>query len=213
MAERRCRYRLRFRSPVGVFTGLGIAGLVDRTVVRDAAGLPVIPGSTVKGRLRFFAERVLRAAPEEPGSYSIHGVNRPHCKDPADACTLCRLFGNPSLPAGVRVGPAKIPRETAELFGRLLGADRNPVLRPDVDLRPGIAVSRRRRSALPNFLFFDAPVPAVTFHARLRLSPAPGDPELQFLVGVGHLVDALGARKAAGRGCLDGGVIIEVDST
>jgi hypothetical protein len=31
-----CVYYLRFRTPVSVFTGLGIAGLLDRTVVRAA---------------------------------------------------------------------------------------------------------------------------------------------------------------------------------
>jgi hypothetical protein len=33
-------YTLTFCAPVSIFTGLGIAGLIDRTVVRDANGLP-----------------------------------------------------------------------------------------------------------------------------------------------------------------------------
>ena len=40
MPESARTYALTFRAPVGVFTGLGIAGLVDRTVVRDADGVP-----------------------------------------------------------------------------------------------------------------------------------------------------------------------------
>lgn len=211
MAERAATYRLTFRSPVGIFTGLGIAGLVDRTVVRDAGGLPYVPGSSVKGRLRFFAERALRVAPAEVG-LSVHDRDRPHCKRFAAACTLCRLFGNPSIPAAVRLGEARLEDGVAELFRRLLAADPNPVLRPDVEVRPGIALSRRRRSAVPDHLFFDETVPAVTFRGRLALGRDLRAGEVAFLQAAGRLVDALGARKAAGRGELDGGVRIEVET-
>lgn len=206
------RYRLVFRSPVGVFTGLGVAGLVDRVVVRDASGLPHIPGSTVKGRLRFFAERVLTNAPAEAAELRRHRPDRPHCKDFAHACTVCRLFGNPAIPARLRVGPAVLPAPTADLFRQLLAADPNPVLRPDAELRPGIAVSRRLRSVVPDHLFFDETVPAVTFEGHLRLAKDLRDDEITFLQGVGRLVDALGSRKSAGRGRLDGGIRIEVDA-
>src|SRR5215831_16622769 len=64
-------YTIMFRSPVGVFTGLGVAGLVDRTMVREADGLPYIPGSSVKGRLRFFADRLLKSG-TLPNGYRIH---------------------------------------------------------------------------------------------------------------------------------------------
>lgn len=100
-------YTLRFETPVAVMTGLGIAGLVDRTVVRDDHGLPYVPGSTVKGRLRFFAERVLWSGrPPEP--YGVHERGGPECKVPASACTLCRLFGGRGVPGLLRVGPAHL---------------------------------------------------------------------------------------------------------
>ena len=51
MGNRQFTYMLEFRGPLSIFTGLGIAGLVDRTVVRGSDGLPNVPGSTVKGRL------------------------------------------------------------------------------------------------------------------------------------------------------------------
>lgn len=213
MPDRELRFELVFRTPVGVFTGLGVAGLVDRVVIRDARGLPYIPGSTVKGRLRFFAERVLRSAPEKAGELRVHRTDRPHCKSFAHACTVCRLFGNPAIRARLRVGQAVLPAPTAVLFRRLLAADSNPVLHPDADLRPGVAVSRRRRSAVPDHLFFDETIPAVTFEGRIRLAEGLRDDEITFLASVGRLVDALGSRKAAGRGRLDGGVRIEEGET
>ncbi len=207
MPEREYSYALTFRTPVSIFSGLGIAGLVDRTVVRDSKGVPYIPGSTVKGRLRFFAERLLRTTTVPP-EYRIHELDQPTCKDIQTACTFCRIFGSPAIPSQLAVGHATLEPPWRELFSQLLLTDRNPVVRPDVEIRPGIALSRFRRTTLSDHLFFDEAVPAVTFAGSLFLQKEVTDGELRVLVGVGKLVDALGARKAAGRGGLAGGVCI-----
>ena len=208
MPESARTYALTFRAPVGVFTGLGIAGLVDRTVVRDADGVPWIPGSTVKGRWRFFAERLLLSG-VDLSPLSHHGEGKPHCKNLSNACTLCRLFGNPSIPSLLRVSQASLGEPWREVVLALLKADGNPVVRPDVEVRPGIALSRRRRSALPDHLFLDEAVPAgLRFEGTLVLGAGVSPEEVAFLRGSGRLVDALGARKAAGRGALDGGIEI-----
>ncbi|HXO20889.1 MAG TPA: RAMP superfamily CRISPR-associated protein [Thermoanaerobaculia bacterium] len=208
MPERKLHYSLSFRSPVGIFTGLGVAGLVDRIVVRDSKGIPYVPGSSVKGRLRFFVERTLRSG-GAPTGLRLHDSGRPLCKEAASACTACRLFGNGAIPGLVRVSPARLGKDWQELLSRLLAADPNPAVHPDVEIRPGIAVSRQRRTVLPDYLFFDEAVPATAaFSGSLQLDGTVTELEERFLVGVGALVDALGARKAAGRGALAGGVRI-----
>jgi CRISPR/Cas system CSM-associated protein Csm3 (group 7 of RAMP superfamily) len=203
----RLLYRLRFRTPVGVFTGLGIAGLVDRIVIRDARGLPYVPGSSVKGRLRFFAERLLRSG-EPPAPFSVHPAPGPLCKTAAAACTLCRLFGNPALPGALRVGNARPEEPWATLAAQLLRAAPNPVVHADAELRPGLALSRLRRTALADHLFFDETVPAAAFAGEMALVAGLSNEEVAWLAAVGRLVDGLGARKAAGRGRLAGGVEI-----
>lgn len=212
MPETQHAYTLEFRAPVSIFTGLGIAGLVDRTVVREANGLPYIPGSSVKGRLRFFAERLLRSGAVQ-GGYRIHAEGHPICKVVDKACTICRLFGNPSLPALLRVGQASPEPPWDTLFCQLLQADPNPVVHPDVEIRPGVALSRIRRTALPDHLFFDETVPAITFKGSLFLDTRVRREEPDFLVAVGKLVDGLGARKATGRGILKGGIRIQEEQT
>jgi CRISPR/Cas system CSM-associated protein Csm3 (group 7 of RAMP superfamily) len=207
MPEHQLFYSLTFRSPVSVFTGLGIAGFVDRTVIRDARQLPYIPGSTVKGRLRFFAERVLNTNPPT-GTYCIHATDHPHCKLLDTACTLCRLFGNPALPALVAVGQASLTAPLKELFLQLLHNVKNPVLHPDADIRPGVGISRMRRTAMPQALFFDEAIPAASFAGTIHVDQQVKPHEREFLMQVGTLVDALGARKAAGRGALEGGIRI-----
>jgi CRISPR/Cas system CSM-associated protein Csm3 (group 7 of RAMP superfamily) len=208
MPERERHYLLRFAAPVGIASGLGLAGLVDRAVVRDSTGLPVIPGSSVKGRLRFFAERLLLAG-GAPEGLRQHDPARPLCKNREDACTVCRLFGNPSLPALLYVGPASLEEPWKTLLGELLAAGRNPVVRGDAEIRPGVALSRRSRTALPDHLFFDETVPAtVSFAGRILVGGEPREEEERFLIGAGAMVDALGGRKAAGRGRLEGGIRI-----
>jgi CRISPR/Cas system CSM-associated protein Csm3 (group 7 of RAMP superfamily) len=98
-------YRLAFAAPVGVFAGHSIAGLVDRTVVRAGDGTPYIPGSTVKGRLRYFAERLaatlndsklwhVAATPDDSKLWCGPAAAR-YCKHSASGCAVCRLFGSP----------------------------------------------------------------------------------------------------------------------
>jgi CRISPR/Cas system CSM-associated protein Csm3 (group 7 of RAMP superfamily) len=215
-------YRLTFRTSFSIFTGLGVAGLVDRMVTRDQEGLPCINGSTVKGRWRFFAERLLNSGslPAELKKTCAEGASQsaaaPQCKQRHSACTLCRLFGNPALEALLQVGQAQLTSEFKESFRCLLKKNNNPVFHPDAEIRPGIALSRQRRIAVPDHLFFDEAIAPVSFQGSLHfadhLEPIP-DPrqrerEIELLKFSGRLVDGLGARKAKGHGALDGGIVV-----
>lgn len=211
-------YQLQFESAFGIFSGLSIAGLVDRMVVRDKGGLPMVPGSSVKGRWRYFAERILRAqANGAHGALSIHGLKKePACKleGKEPSCTICRWFGNPSIAAALQVGPANLKADGGidwpALFVALHQAAPGAVIRPDTEIRPGVALSRKFRTAQPDHLFFDEAVPPVLFEGTIRLSRTPSGEEQEFLIGTAAMVDGLGARKAAGRGRLKGGVQIKI---
>jgi CRISPR/Cas system CSM-associated protein Csm3 (group 7 of RAMP superfamily) len=204
-------YHLEFQAPVSVFSGLAVAGLVDRMVMRDHLGLPWIPGSTVKGRWRFFAERFLAALPDRGGylGYSFHPPNQLLCKNPVDACTICGLFGNGPCAAAFRVGPALLDEPWATLFEQLLMQNSNPVVHPDAELFPGVALSRRWRTAQAGHLFFDEAVPStVTFSGKIFFLADLSPSILNFLKATARLVDHLGGRKAVGRGLLRGGIQI-----
>lgn len=168
MADIERTYTLTFRTPVSIFTGLGIAGLIDRIAVRDVGGLPYIPVSSAKGRLRFFAERLLQTG-SLPHSYKLRAQNQPLCKGVENTCAVCRLFGNPSIPALLRIGQASPLPPWDNIFRQLLKANSNPVVHPDVEILPGIPLSRLRRTALPDHLFFDEAVPAFSFSGTLFL--------------------------------------------
>jgi CRISPR/Cas system CSM-associated protein Csm3 (group 7 of RAMP superfamily) len=203
-------YRLTFKTPLSIFSGLAVAGLVDRMVVRDSQRLPIVPGSTIKGRWRFFAERLLRTLENHKSDCGAwtHEPERPACKDAKSACTICRWFGSPSVPAALQVGPAGLLEPWRDLFLQLNSRAHRAVIQPDTEIRPGIALARRSRTALPDHLFFDEAVPPVGFGGRIRLASEPKPAEKTLLIAAAKLVDRLGARKAAGRGMLDGGIFL-----
>ncbi len=215
------KYQLKFSSPASVFSGLAVAGLLDRMIVRThkrkgSGGhawmpeKPCIPGSSVKGRWRFFAERLLNT-PGVEGEFNMHDPDGPECKDPANCCTICGLFGNPSIPSAIWVGdasPAIEDEALEQLLQQAFEENRNPVFRPDGLVRPGIALDRARRVALPDHLFFDEAVSYVSFVGEIMVKRRLSQEETRFLTASARFVDRIGGRKAVGRGALDGGIDI-----
>ena len=204
-------YALKFRTVVSVFSGMAVAGLVDNMVVRNHERIPFIPGSSVKGRLRFFAERLLRSVNGDAtaSGLRIHPVGGPDCKIPDSACTICRLFGNSSIPSYIWVGDADLDPSLKPFFKTLLDSNRNSVVHPDIEVRPGIAISRKLRTALPNHLFFDEAVPSMTsFLGSILINGSLNETETRFLIASARLVDRIGSRKAVGRGILETGIEI-----
>jgi CRISPR/Cas system CSM-associated protein Csm3 (group 7 of RAMP superfamily) len=203
-------YVLSFRSSVSVFSGMAVAGLVDRMVMRCQGGIPYIPGSSVKGRWRFFAERLLRSG-GLPADFRIHGDNEPLCKEWNDACILCKFFGNPDLPARLWVSQAEIERHSNQVIRGLLARNPNPVVHPDAEQRPGIALSRVFRTAPEDHLFFDEALPPLTFTGVVRFNKEPTSNEETFLKASARLIDRIGGRKAVGRGILHEGIRFEAN--
>lgn len=84
MAKVCVTYRLKFITPVHVGTGTGGGGFLDKYVYRQG-GAPVIPGSTVKGRLRAAVATLAQA-----GVYGPAEV----CRGSDDcSCLVCLIFG------------------------------------------------------------------------------------------------------------------------
>jgi len=78
------KYKLEFISHAHFGSGTA-RGLADNGVVRDALGNPYVPGSTIKGRLRYYCEKILN---ERGENYCTPFTNNP-CK----RCKICSIFG------------------------------------------------------------------------------------------------------------------------
>ena len=206
------QYHLEFKNPVSLFSGLAVAGMVDRMVIRDHNRLPYILGSSVKGRWRFFAKRLLRSDifSDGNGELHIHPQGKPACKSwGKNACALCRLFGNETIPSLINVGQASLDPSLKSTFEKALAQNQNSVVRPDAEIRPGIVMSRKRRAALPGHLFFDEVIPPVQFIGKIFVNKNISPEEKTFLENAARLVDGIGGRKSIGRGKLENGIQIK----
>lgn len=76
-------YRLKFITPVHVGTGIGSGGFLDKYLYRQGDA-PVIPGSTIKGRLRAAVAALVRA----------RAYGSEVCRESDDCtCLICLIFG------------------------------------------------------------------------------------------------------------------------
>ncbi len=105
----------------------------DKALAMSADGRYVIPATTLKGALRDGAESLLRA------------WNHPVCTGPTPAtmcaginslCLVCQVFGHPQRPSPLRFQDGRF------------GGDMNTLI------RSGVSISRQRRAAFPQRLFF-----------------------------------------------------------
>ncbi len=105
----------------------------DKALARRYDGTYVLPATSLKGALREQAERLLRG--------HVHICTAPApaqmCQDPNHLCLVCRVFGNPKRPAPLRFTDMDL--------------DQKP---ETTRIRAGVAISRRRRAAVPQRLYF-----------------------------------------------------------
>jgi CRISPR/Cas system CSM-associated protein Csm3 (group 7 of RAMP superfamily) len=129
-------YRLEFFTPVHVGTGTGGRGFLDKYLYRqwdhyDKKDYPVIPGSTIKGRLRAAVTALARAR-----FYGTEEV----CREVENcSCLICLIFG--------RAGHQR---------GHMYFEDARAI-NNDIDrwtaVRTGIAIDRHRQVARDNALY------------------------------------------------------------
>jgi CRISPR/Cas system CSM-associated protein Csm3 (group 7 of RAMP superfamily) len=205
-------------SALCIGAGGSTGSLADKPIVRTAQNQLLIPASQLKGRLRHECEKLARGlrwavcespnpsrmCPQRIGAsgnferpeYDIDGcfavapsanridqITRHHC-------LICQIFGNPALPAKVQFDDlicVSDPESLAEV------------------LRPGVTISRSRRTAEEQKLYFLETSPvnaelAFVGHIHLRSNCEPWVKAL-LLPGLQH-IHALGGSKSAGLGWL-----------
>lgn len=172
----------------------------DMPVVKDPSGLPFIPGSSIKGVVRFQAERILRAWNRPPYLWACDPFGEPCVpekgrerrkgkeelweeaggNDAAFArrvfeasCTACRLFGSPWFAGRVAFKDAY-----------LINADDLPVV---TQVRDGVGIDRDLGAARTGVKYdFETVVPGARFGIEI-LAENLEDWEVGFLLAVLNL--------------------------
>jgi CRISPR-associated RAMP protein (TIGR02581 family) len=157
----RLESRLRLTGVLCTRTALRIGGAggdldgVDLPVIKDAAGLPFLPGAGLKGTSRSTVEALLRGAenrstglwacdpladkdtPFSHRSCGHHERGERHRVKPAAHCAVCRLFGSHVVASHVRFCDALIRLSDHDRsFGRI-----------PVEVRDGVSIDRDLRRA------------------------------------------------------------------
>ncbi len=145
------KLRVIFKTPFCVGSGAMADSLAHKPMLKDAHRLPILPGSTLKGRLRHECERIVRSLTDDDNAV-CHGP-APHGMCPLDparlghqdrkACPVCQVFGSPWLPSALRFSDLRwtLAEELAD----------EPL--PVTDLRYGVSLRRARRVAEEDRLF------------------------------------------------------------
>ncbi len=132
------------RTPVSVGAGSSVGTLADKSIVRDGWGRPIIPGSQVKGKLRWAAEQLLRGLGQDIPT-PFEGAQR------EEMDTLVRqLFGSTQH---------RSPLFFADLPGVIGDPAQMESLRDSPEqrhshIRPSVALDRQRRTAADKLLVF-----------------------------------------------------------
>ncbi len=187
MVQLRIRLRLKWRTAFHT-TGNRWKWGADKALVQRYDGTYILPATSLKGALRDQAERLLRphipicAAPD-PGQM---------CQDPNNLCLACRVFGNPRRSSPLRFTDI------------VLGQDSETT-----QIRAGVAISRRRRAAVPQRLYFvetTAPGPMEAKPVQIEgFFPRREEAEeaAALVVLAARMLPALGAGRARGLGWLE----------
>lgn len=200
-------YTVTLRSPLRVATGIGRAGWLDNTVTRNAAGHPVIPGSSIKGRSRAAAYRLAQGlgAHTHPPAQETGG-----CPITAEPCVICRLFGAAQWPGLLHFADSNLDPLLQNLLSSLDHPPNREPFRPEAGLaygrliRSNTAIDRRRRVVLPGRLFtYEAIDSSVTFDGNIEgdiRNPSSDYRELALLVVALEAITHLGGAKGRGMG-------------
>lgn len=107
MAQRiRIRLRAELLSALHILGPGRTAALLDRSIELDLKGYPLIPASSIRGRLRVHLERLLKAWGEPVCTPPSPEQMCPHYWQAGDApesgyCFACRIFGSAWHPGGI----------------------------------------------------------------------------------------------------------------
>ncbi len=188
------KYTIIFQTAFHQGSGFGLAGILDRALLRDAAGVPFIPGSAVKGRFR---EAVLRILDSED-RYACLAPGREVCKSEA-GCMMCRLFGSVMRRGRANFHDAYPSGPEGAVLRANLRHPSQSWLPGGTEVRTTTAIDRQRRTVLPQHLFSTETVsPIIRF--EFEISGQLEDEEAELLDQGARLLTFFGGSSSRGLG-------------
>ncbi len=192
-------FPIALEGPLAIWSGFR-RGQIQRTVMRGAKGLPFIPASTLKGRVRDAAERLARTLGHEicdaPNPKRMCGTSAP--------CLICRTFGSPGISA--------LSGHTGLIWRDAKLHEHDQIKREEAEAlyyaRTQVQLSRLRGTALEKHLFTsETTLENLRFNGIIRgwlpaTTPTAGKfpEELILLCSALRLLTFVGGAKSRGSG-------------
>ncbi len=180
------------RTPFSIGAGGSVMTIADKSIIRDGWGRPIIPGSQLKGRLRWAVEQVLRGLGQD--------IPSPFDEYPCvEKDTLVkRIFGTPE---------SRSPLFFADLPGVIGDPVQMDALRTERTqhqslIRPSVTINRARRTAADNLLMFqETALETTRFHSPRAITGQIADVSHAALLWMAtHLSTRWGGAKSRGLG-------------
>ncbi len=169
--------------------------LLDRSLLVDHDGRPVVPASSLRGRCRAHLERLLKAwgypvcSPPAPERTCPHNPEVwSQLPQGENFCLACRVFGSPWRESAVYFTDLTLVDGVAGVPDRSL-----------VDERVGVAIDRRLGAAEERRLFFsETTAPGLRLRFVGELEALLGEVEMAWLLAALRCITHLGGGKAKG---------------
>jgi len=142
-------YKLTFTAPFHMGTGIS-AGLLDRTVIRNAKGYLYVPASTFKGVLREHCEQLSHFFLPTIQVASPHVTSAALTEFESEPTLLSRIFGSPLYAGGLHFENATQSPDDLEIYQ--VGGDRE-YKEAQVDIATQVRIDRHTRTAVDKALY------------------------------------------------------------
>jgi len=207
---------IKIKSGFAIGSGLGLAGILDDTIMRDVRGLPYIPGTTLKGVIRDACEEISLIADypcyenvvDELKNLATLTGGRP---DPEQMSLVTRIFGSPLFSAIFEFGSAYLDPSDDSITS-LIGASavwsesHNSIeqstgtAKKDYLFTHEVALSTSNAQDIPDY-HFDF---SITPLANPILDKDKDKNKLVGLLMCGlRFIDRIGAKKTRGKGVVE----------
>lgn len=180
-------------SPLHIGSERRQATTADRPMLKTQNGLPYIPATSIKGRLRYEVEVLLRSVLPEGAICNPPQPERMCQPIVGEPCPVCALFGSPWYEGPLYFSDLLLSGKYADQI--------DPLKPPTTTSRAGTRINRRRHVVEEKFLFdtelFEPGVPW-SFWGKVRYF----DEELDLtpLYVAAHGVTSIGGSRSRGLG-------------
>lgn len=202
------KLKIQFKTTFHIGSGLSDNKRVDNLVVKEE-GFPYIPGSSLKGRIRYQFNKI--ASTISPDNFNtLHSGSRDYlscqnqnriCKTEhvRESCLHCRIFGSEFFSGSLYFSPARLKKEVRNKIEKFGGIQKYQ--QHLYEIRTGNKINRKLQTTEDSSLFnYEMANGQYPFRAEISGQAHMNEEELTFLKRCIELLDFLGGNKSRGLG-------------